>query len=162
MRCKEARIRWHQRIDGGAPDDRLEKHFETCASCRNYAARMTQVVDFLESLERETESVARSNETLLTKPVCSIPQSWPMRHSALLRIAAAIMVVALAGLWFLPRSNHPIGVASRSVLENQESAHPPSIAGGMVLNGESKNQFLAVAVQTGDVRVRAYRLYRQP
>jgi len=161
MRCKEARRRWHDRLDTGVTDPQLDRHLKSCADCREYAVRMTRVVGLLESLGRETEHIASSSEIL--RDQSSAPISPPKRlYFKLLRVAAAIAVVVLAGLWFVPHSSRRTELATHDSPPNAAATRESVAEGGIVLNGESKSRFLAVAVQTGDERIRAYRLYPQP
>lgn len=148
MRCEEARDYWQNRLDGGSEVPEYEAHLYSCPACRAYVEQITAVVDGLRELRNATEHVGLSSRDIRS-PRTRLPRAYRM-----LRIAAAVAIVATAGFIFVNRSGETARVSNVSVVPDSPDAAPPDASlasgrhgpiAGMTLRGTSEGRFLAVA-----------------
>ena len=152
MKCKGAQERWHRRLDRRADDEELDRHLRECAKCRAYAARMGRVIELLDGLREDTESLVPSTSERSLRPTSGGPRAWVTpRGWTLLRIAAAVVVAVGAGLWHRAErgrtvSSGPSGMAAR-------------FTAGITLQDKSRERFIAVAGPSDDPRVQTFWVY---
>lgn len=151
MKCTEARLRWHVRLDNGAKDAELDRHLGDCEACRTYAARMDRLVGLMDELREDTDALVPSCSPVIDGGALRVQdERAPTIARSLLRIAAVITVAIGAGLWYRAEQ-------SPLVVEQNPSTTLPTT--GITLREESRHRFIAVASPSAEPNVQIYWLY---
>lgn len=151
MKCTEARQRWHLCLDNESEDVELKRHLAECEACRSYASRMQRLVELLDELHEETETLVPSTDPAAERNTYRIRPRWsPAITRSLLRIAAVIVIAVGAGLWYR---------AERipNVVERLPSTVVPAM--GITLGVDSRNRFIVVPSPGAEPNVQTYWLY---
>lgn len=152
MKCRDARQRWHSRLDQGGLDAELDRHLAGCEKCRAYAARMQRLVGLMDELRVNTDQLAPPVTDAGFHSALRSRRAWPTPGARqLMRIAATIVVVVGATLWF--RTPKTPMVVSRTT-----EAAAPSVQ-GITLRAESIERFIAVAAPSNEPNVQTFWLY---
>jgi predicted anti-sigma-YlaC factor YlaD len=148
MDCREAHHRWHEAFDDGRPDAELEAHLAGCAACRTYAAEMSQVTGSLDGLRLATERLPDAARARVTPSREGRPRGAWRTIPMLVRVAAVVGLVVVAGVYLLPRIGLRRGPG--------DGPPPPAlpqpvrtVALRIELRGESAERFLTVT-STGE------------
>ncbi len=150
MKCDNARHYWHRHLDDGATDAELDGHLASCESCRKYAANMVRLVGLFDELHEDTESLTPA-ATPFGHGTSRRQHGWGIQTPILLRIAATILIVVGAALWF----RTPKG--SMVVSPTTEAAAPAPQ--GITLRAESRGRFIAVAAPSDEPNIQTFWLY---
>jgi anti-sigma factor RsiW len=140
--CSEAREAIHASLDADLMDAvqrrDLEAHLARCAPCREHAAELRRVQDALRSLP-ELELPEEALERVWQRTTRSSRLPFRPRLRDLVASAAAVLLVAVVGLWLYEGSAPPgptdaeleraarearlvLGVASRALQRSEEVA----------------------------------------
>ena len=155
MNCDEARKRWHARLDEEHNDPLLDEHLASCGACRSYGEQMGTIVEALDDLRRDTESIV-SRPAMLASGELAGPLQ-PRRHMlvrSITALAAALAAVIGATLYFGINGSMPALDSDRQMRPHDDS---PRL--GISLHGDSAERLLAVARPTSDPDVQVYWLY---
>ena len=152
MDCINARQRWHRRHDEGASDGELDAHLASCESCRVYAAGMQRLVGLMDELREDTEHLVPPAivANLHSAPRPRRAWSTPSVRN-LLRIAATIVIIIGAGLWFR--------MPERLMLVDRTTETAVPALQGITLRAESRERFIAVAAPSHEPNVQTFWLY---
>lgn len=102
MDCKEAILLMHDYLDGdltGPEAERLKRHFQSCASCRERYAKLEKAGALVASLKPVCAPSPMSTLAIMQKLPApkrrSIWAAWPRRHPA--ATVAALFVIVMLG-----------------------------------------------------------------
>ena len=151
MKCENARKCWNRRLDEGESDAELDEHLASCESCRRYAVDMLRLVGLFEELREDTESLTPAVPQSGSLVTPRSRREWAMQTRSLLRIAATLVIVVGAGLWFR--------TPNELMLENPTSEAAAPAMQGITLRAESLERFIAVAVPSAEPNVQTFWLY---
>lgn len=151
MRCRDARQRWHNRLDQSGLDTELDRHLAGCGSCRTYAARMEQLVGLLNDLREDTELLASPGSDAGLHAAPRLRRGWITPSARrVLRIAAAVLLTVTVGLWYGMERKAP--VVDRNLINTIPAM-------GITLRAQSRERFIAVAAPSAEPNVQTYWLY---
>lgn len=150
MKCENARQCWNRRLDKGESDAELDGHLASCESCRRYVADMLRLVGLFDELHEDTESLTPA-VTQIGHGTSRRRRGWGMQTPIFLRMAATIVIVVGAALWFrTPKGS--------MVVNPMTEAAAPAVQ-GITLRAESRERFLAVAAPIHEPNIQTFWLY---
>jgi len=138
-------------LDRNELDAELDRHLATCAECRKYAADMARLVGLFDELREDTESLTPAVTQIGHLAFPRPRREWAVQTRNLLRIAATIVIVAGAALWF--------GKPKELIVENQITKASAPAVQGITLRAESRERFIAVAAPSAEPNVQTFWLY---
>jgi len=165
MNCDQARQRWHDRFDEDRDDPALDSHLNSCEKCRRYAGQMSRIVDVLDELRNETESmVPRQTEGRADRSEVCRRRAWRIFLWPATGIAAAVVIAITASLFYLVDRNgimvNPV-VPLMEIPPPRDTVERSSVSPrlGISLRGESAQRFLAVEQPVSQDNVQVFWLY---
>ena len=171
MNCEEARTRWHQQLEEPQEAAELARHLAECAACQQYTAEMQRIVDVLDELRRDTESIVSRAPAPSAREDGGEPQWWNPRWVTSLTRAAAVLAILVGGgalyyasqraMWGPVDTDDTVKVVTDSTPEPCEAVveTPSDPRLGISLRAESAKRMLAVAQPTSQPDVQMYWLY---
>jgi len=112
---------------------------------------MVRLVGLFDELREDTESLTSAVTQIGPLAAPRRRRGWEVQTPILLRIAATIIIVVGAVLWF----RTPNG---SMVVNPMTEATAPAVQ-GITLRAESHERFIAVATPSAEPNVQTYRLY---
>lgn len=134
----------------------LESHVDSCDACRAYFGRAAAVADRLSELGTVADAIAAS--------AGSIPERRPSYSQPIVRIAAAIVLLAVAGLawraglWRSERTASPTPIV-RTDSDHQPPRLRPSTTDVREIVVASDAPKLAVRMESGNPRIQIVMFY---
>jgi len=131
MNCLECQAWLQRRLDGEpvTPTDAVEQHWSECATCREQHAAATQLLDGLKQLPRPRPAPGFAAALAATIVQDRRHRLAKMRRRVYLTaaLAASIMLMLLAGYWWIPRTNPDEPLKKQPIVKGiEKKVEPPA------------------------------------